>query len=349
MFLTLDLLAKAPNLLKDPGVITGPIAWVLGKIVNFFFIFVYNDITKYNSLGLSIIFLTIFARCLMIPIAYKQQKSMFVMQKLQPELKKIQAKYKDKMSDPEVQKKMNMETQRLYTKHNYSPLSGCLPLIIQMPIFFGLYYIMQHPFQYIDIINDIYTQFSTQVLEFAAGAGADSAIMSLINQFGTGAGLEVGTNIDVDVFNRLLNVLNPAQVKQLVDEVNSTDLNSLFAQKQAIETFMGISLTETVGFAFNKKLIIPILSAATTWLSSWMMTRKNISNDPAIKSQQRIMNIVMPIMMAWITTGLPGGVGLYWVVSNIFQICQQAVISRHFDRKREREENENNKTGGKTK
>ena len=336
----LELLARTPHILKDPGVITGPIAWVLGKIVNFFFVFVYNNITVVNSLGISIIFLTIFARCLMIPIAYKQQKSMFVMQKIQPELKKIQDKYKGRMDDPEVQKKMNMETQRLYTKHNYSPLSGCLPLIIQMPIFFGLYYIMQHPFLYIDVINGIYTEFSTHVLDFAQNAGAASPIMSLINEFGSGAGLEAGTDITVDVFSRLLNVLNPTQVKQLVDAVNSADLRELYTQKQAIETFMGISLTETVGFALNKKLIIPILSAFTTWLSSWMMTRKNKSLDPQMRSQQRVMNIIMPIMMAWITTGLPGGVGLYWVVSNVFQICQQAVISRHFELKKEREENE---------
>jgi YidC/Oxa1 family membrane protein insertase len=339
MFSTFTLLARSANILKDPGVITGPIAWVLGKIVNFFFIFVYGNITQYNSLGLSIIFLTIFARCLMIPIAYNQQKSMFVMQKLQPELKKIQDKYKDKMSDPEVQKKMNMETQKLYTKHNYSPLSGCLPLLIQMPIFFGLYYIMQHPFLYIDIINNIYTGFSEQVLEFASKAGSDSSIMSLINEFGSNAGLSAGTEINADVFSRLLNVLNPSQVKQLVDEVGTADISALFAQKEAIETFMGISLTETVGFALNIKLIIPILSAATTWLSSWMMTRKNQAVDAQMKSQQKMMNIVMPIMMAWITTGLPAGVGLYWVVSNIFQICQQAIISKHFERKKEREEN----------
>jgi len=186
------------------------------------------------------------------------------------------------------------------------------------------------------------------VLEFAADAGTSSSIMSLINEFGAGAGLAVGTNIDVDVFSRLLNVLNPSQVKQLVDEVNSADLNALFEQKQAIETFMGISLTETVGFALNKKLIIPILSAATTWLSSWMMTRKNPATDPQMKSQQRMMNIAMPIMMAWITTGLPGGVGLYWVVSNLFQICQQAVISKHFEHKKEREEQET-KNGGRKK
>ncbi len=345
------MLARTPDILNDPSFITGAIAWVLGKIVNFFFIFVYNNITQVNSLGLSIIFLTVFARLLMTPIAYKQQKSMFVMQKLQPELQKIRDKYKDNLSDPEVQKKMNIETQRVYTKHNYSPLSGCLPLLIQMPIFFGLYYIMRHPFLYIDVINDIYTQFSTIVMEFAVKSGSDSSIMKLITEFGISKGLEAGTTINVETFARLLNALDPAQVQQLVHGVGSDSLSALFEQKQAIETFMGISLTETVGFALNKKLIIPVLSAATTWLSSWLMTRKNKSEDPQVRSQQQIMNVVMPIMMAWITTGLPGGVGLYWVTSNIFQICQQAVLSRHFEKKKEREEQEekdskNKKNGG---
>lgn len=341
MFSALMLLAKTPAIMKDPGMITGPIAWGLGKIVNFFFNFVFNDITIVNSLGISIIFLTVFARCLMIPIAYKQQKSMFVMQKIQPELKKIQDKYRDRMSDPEISRKMQMETQKLYSKHNYSPLSGCLPLLIQMPIFFGLYYVMQHPFIYVDQLGDLYNQISDIVLTFASSAGPDSTIMSLINQFGANAGLEAGMEINADVFSRLLNVLSSAELKQIVDAVGSTDLNTLYEEKQAIETFMGISLTETVGFALNIKLIIPILSAATTWFSSWMMTRKNKNLDPQMKAQQKMMNIVMPLMMAWITTGLPGGVGLYWVTSNIFQICQQAVISKHFERKRAREESEN--------
>jgi YidC/Oxa1 family membrane protein insertase len=341
MLFGLNLLARSADILKDPGVITGPIAWVLGEVLNFFFNIVHN-FTETNSLGISIILLTIFARCLIIPIAYRQQKSMFVMQKLQPELKKIQDKYKDRMSDPDIQKKVQMETQKLYSEHNYSPLSGCLPLLIQMPIFFGLYYVMRHPFLYIDFLTNVYNDFSTQVLAFAAKSGADSKIMSLINEFGTGAGLTPGLDITVEIFSKLMNALNPSQIKQLADAVGTADVQSLVVQKETIETFMGISLTETVGFALNKKLIVPILSAATTWFSSWMMTRKNVTTDPQMKSQQRTMNIIMPIMMAWITTGLPGGVGLYWVVSNIFQICQQAIISRHFEHKRQQEE-ENNK------
>lgn len=343
-----ELLAKTPAILREPSSVTGAIAWVLGKIINFFFNVAYG-VNPEHSLGISIILLTIFARCLMIPIAYKQNKSMSLMQKMQPELKKLQAKYKDRTTDPEIQKKMNMETQKLYAKYNYSPLSGCLPLLIQMPIFFGLYYIMRHPFLYIDVLGDLYTRFSNIVLDAAnPKIGNNSALLELVNSLAIKAGITAGTSVGEHEFSMLLNSLDPENVQQLVDTCANSELKEIALNKQAIETFMGVSLTETVGFALNIKLIIPILSGATTWLSSWLMTRrnKNQSLDPQVASQQKIMNIVMPLMMMWITTSIPAGVGVYWVVSNVFQIVQQFILGKHFDNKLKREELEN---GGKKK
>jgi YidC/Oxa1 family membrane protein insertase len=62
------------------------------------------------------------------------------------------------------------------------------------------------------------------------------------------------------------------------------------------------------------------------------MQRKNKPTDAAMIQQQRIMNIVMPLMMAWITTSLPGGIGIYWITSNLFQVIQQVVLNRHFEK-----------------
>lgn len=317
------------NVMRDPSIITGAIAWVLGHIVNFFFNFIYA-ITADGSLGIAIILMTIFTRCLLLPLAVKQQKSMFMMQKIQPEIKKIQDKYKNQANDPEIQKKMTMETQKLYAKYKYNPFSGCLPMLIQLPIFLGLYQIMRNPFMYINEINSIYSSISEIVLSVA---GSNATVNSLIQSFGELGGLDVGVSIDVDVFNRILNILDPSQVKQLVDATGSSAMTSIFETKQVIENFCGINLTETVGFAFNIKLVIPILSALTTFLSSWLMSKKNKTTDPAMASQQRIMNIVMPLMMAWITVGLPAGVGLYWITSNIFVVLQQFAFNLHFDKK----------------
>ena len=325
----LNLLAVARNVMKDPGVKVGPIDWILGHVIDLFFNIIYSLGIHANSLGISIILLTIFTRCLMIPLSYKQQKSMFKMQALAPELKKIQAKYKDSMSDPEIQRKMQMETQKLYSENNVSPFSGCLPMIIQLPIFFGLYHVMQNPFKYIEVINQVYSQLSTIVL---TAAQSNSTVLELVKHFGELASVPVGTSIDVNLFNRIINILGPEEVGQLKTAIASVDFDTVCQSKDAIEYFMGLNLTETVGFALTPKLIIPILSGLTTFLSSWLMTKRNVPTDPAMKSQQRIMNITMPLMMAWITTSLPGGIGIYWIVSNIFQLCQQFFLNKHFEK-----------------
>lgn len=83
--------------------------------------------------GLAIILLTIVIKLVLFPINQRQLKSMRAMQEIQPKMKYIQDKYKD---DPQV---MQTKLMQLYKDHGVSPLSGCLPLLIQMPIFFAFY------------------------------------------------------------------------------------------------------------------------------------------------------------------------------------------------------------------
>jgi len=85
------------------------------------------------SYGLAIIVLTIIVRLLLLPLTLKQTKSMSKMTEIQPELKKLQDKYKN---DPQ---RLNQETMKLYKEHGANPMSGCLPLLIQMPIIIALF------------------------------------------------------------------------------------------------------------------------------------------------------------------------------------------------------------------
>ncbi len=95
--------------------------------------FLYTVLQNY---GLAIIVLTIFIRLLTFPLQYKSFKSMKKMQVIQPELKKIKEKYKD---NPQ---KVQQETMALFKKSGASPLGGCLPMILQMPIFFAFYKVL---------------------------------------------------------------------------------------------------------------------------------------------------------------------------------------------------------------
>ncbi len=86
-----------------------------------------------GSYGLAIILLTILMRLAILPLSIKQTKSMIAMQKLQPQLKEIQKKYKDD------REKQGQEMMKLYKENKVSPLGGCLPLLLQLPILFAMF------------------------------------------------------------------------------------------------------------------------------------------------------------------------------------------------------------------
>jgi len=157
----LDNLVIARPVQADPGFIVGPIAAVFGFILDQVFNLVYA-ITPNNSLGFAIILLTIVAMLIMLPLGIKSQKSMTKMQQLAPEIEKIKAKYGDS-KDPEIKRKMGQEQQALYAKHKVNPLGGCLPMLIQMPLFFGLLFIMQNSFMYVGTLNTLYMELAEAI------------------------------------------------------------------------------------------------------------------------------------------------------------------------------------------
>lgn len=88
--------------------------------------------------GLAILVLTIIIRLILLPLTLKQQKSMVEMQHVQPLLQEMQAKYAD---DPQ---RLNEEMMKFYSEHKFNPLSGCLPLLLQMPVFFALFSVFRY-------------------------------------------------------------------------------------------------------------------------------------------------------------------------------------------------------------
>lgn len=121
--------------------------WIFGKILYGIDWAVFHTIGIHNT-GLCIILFTIVIYLLMYPLNSKQQKSSRLMNKINPEIKEIQKKYKNK-KDQASQLKMNQETQEIYAKYGISPFGGCLPLLITMPILFCLYQVMYHIKDYI--------------------------------------------------------------------------------------------------------------------------------------------------------------------------------------------------------
>lgn len=182
------------------------------------------------SYGLAIILLTILIKIVLYPLNKKQMHSMVMMQKLAPEIKAIQDKYKGK--DPQTMQQKIME---LYKEHNVNPMAGCLPLLVQMPILIALYRAL-FAFPY---LNEAHAQF-------------------------------IWVN----------------------------------------------SLSEK-----DPYFILPLLAAATTFLQSKLTTNTQ-------DQTQRTMLYVMPIMIGWISSTVPSGLALYWVVFNVVGAIQQWFINK---------------------
>ncbi|MCW2967125.1 MAG: YidC/Oxa1 family rane protein insertase [Solirubrobacteraceae bacterium] len=97
--------------------------------------------------GLSIIFLTIVVRLVLVPLTLRQFKSMQAMQKLGPQIKDLQKKYKDD------KQRQQQEMMALYKEHQVNPFGSCLPLLLQMPVFLSLFYMLRKDLK-IDICHD---------------------------------------------------------------------------------------------------------------------------------------------------------------------------------------------------
>lgn len=107
------------------------------KGIEYVIIFLYNNVV--SNYGIVIILLTITVRLVLTPLTITQTKSMARMQKFQPELQELQKKYKDDKA------KLQQETMAFYKKNNVNPLAGCLPLLLQLPVFFALFQALRTP------------------------------------------------------------------------------------------------------------------------------------------------------------------------------------------------------------
>lgn len=107
------------------------LTWIL-SVLNWFYSWM-------GDYGLSIIALTVAMRVLLIPLTIKQTKSMHEMQEIQPKLKALQEKYKNN------KEKLQEETLKFYSENKVNPLGGCLPLLIQMPVFIALFQVLGNP------------------------------------------------------------------------------------------------------------------------------------------------------------------------------------------------------------
>ena len=345
---------KGGLLTQYQGKIVGPVAWLLGHLMNGIFN-VLNSIGLPN-IGLAIIIFTIVIYLCLLPLTYKQQKFSKIQAKMSPELQAIQAKYKGK-KDNDSMLAMQQETKEVYAKYGVSQTGSCLQLLIQMPILFALYRVIYQIPAYVTIVKNA---FSPLVEDLMATTGASDFLQTLSSanmfkgQF-TNAAFTSGDATYIK--NTFIDVLNKA---------STADWNSLTAQfpslTESIENthsalsrfnyFLGLNIADTpmymikTGFADKAFLLmlggvlVPVLAALTQWINTKLMPQPATDNskanadDPTAQMQQsmKTMNLMMPIMSAVFCLSLPAGMGIYWIAGAVIRSVQQVVINRHIDK-----------------
>ncbi len=332
------LLEALPSVTK-PGMIIGPIADLMGQLYNMLFNALHSS-SSVGSLGLAIIVFTLIVKIVLFPLMIKQQKSTVKMQMLQPELEAIRKKYAGQ-TDQMSQQRMMLETQEFQKKHGISMMGGCLPMLIQLPILYALFYIFQNAYVYVDVIGQNYTDIANVIVNIPAALRMEV--------FGPFAQEFANAYEKMDIIKDGLDMNSVNEVVMLVNSLKADDwttilaglgsageaLTPMLATKAEIETFLTIPLVAKAGLGFPG-IIIPIAAGLTTYLQTKIMMIMNPQNtDPnnPAASMQKSMLYMMPIMMGFFSISMPAGLGLYWTISNIFGILQQIILTKYYKKK----------------
>ena len=335
----LPYLLEALPSVRQPGKIVGPFADLMGKVYNLLFELLHSN-TSAGSLGLAIIIFTLIVKLILFPLMVKQQKSSFKMQALQPELMKIRKKYEGK-TDQMSQQRMAFEMQEFQKKNGVSMVSGCLPMLIQLPILYALFYLFQNAYVYVDVIGHNYTDIANAIVNIPVSLRMEvfqPFAREFANAYKNVAIIKDGINMgQVNEVVMLVNYLKPDDWNVILQNLGDagSSLVPLLATKSSIETFLTIPLVSKAGLHFPG-IIIPIAAGITTWLQSKIMMMMNPQNsdsgNPAA-AMTKSMLYTMPIMMGVFAINMPAGLGLYWTISNLFGILQQVILSKHYKKK----------------
>jgi len=247
----------------------------------------------YPSYGFAVICLTMAVMIVVTPLTLKSTRSMLQMQRLQPELKAIQNQYKDD------RQKMNEELMAFYQENNINPLGGCLPLLVQLPVFLVLFRVVQG-------ITRRVTDFGLQA-GWVAGRGADASEVTPLG------------NADLPFDPENL----PADSEMYRELTGgTTEMN-----------FLSIDLSQTPLEVAGESIIdaLPYFGLIIIVLISSLYQQRQIrgrNSGAQINPQQEIIMKVLPWMLPVFSMTMPAALVVYFVVSNLYRIGQQGYITQ---------------------
>ena len=318
--------------LTKAGSILGPIATVLGYVMDV--IFRFTSQFGILNIGLCIILFTIVMKMLMLPLTIKQQKSSKLMSIINPEIQAIQKKYKGK-TDNESMQRQNVEMQAVYEKYGTSMTSGCLPLIIQMPILFALYRVVWNIPAYVPSVR---VYFDNVVNPLMMQPGYIEKLQGITDVV-RAAGVRSIESFDFTSADKLVDLLYKftttqwGELETLFPAISGV-ISENAATIESMNNFLGLNIAEAPGWIPSVAWIIPILAALSQYISTKLMSGQQPqadSDNPMAQSMQTMM-ITMPLFSAFICISMPAGLGIYWIATSVVQIIQQLFVNAYMEK-----------------
>lgn len=329
--------------------IIGWIGSVLGWIINA--IYSLLELIGIPNIGLSIILFTLVIYLFMTPLQIKQQKFSKMNAIMQPEIQRIQKKYKGKKDQDSVMKQ-NEEITAVYQKYGVSPTGSCVQLLIQMPILLALYQVIYHIPGYITGVREAFTGLATKIISVDGFSDIISKFLTdnKISMYGITPNMTFTKETTIDFLYKL----TPSQMDRFADVSQFSGFSDLFAsvseKASHMNTFLNLNISDTpwalMQSGWNQgntagyllvfaAVMVPILAWFTQWLNYKLMPQPQTnSNEPpsTMEASMKGMNTVMPIMSAIFCFSFPVGIGIYWIIGAVIRSVQQVVINKYMDK-----------------
>lgn len=319
-------------LTQDQGAILGPFVRLMGYIIDALYKFL--SMFHVESAAWTIVLMTFIVNGFMIPLTIKQQKSSKLQSRMAPELNAIQKKYKGK-TDQQSMLAQQAETRAVYDKYGTSALSGCLPMLITLPIMLALYRVIYNVPAYVESVKVIYENAAGVIQQSDGYVGVMQGYLEQVAISTKGWGdvsqaLSTTNSNSVNYIIDILAKLTPEQWGSLIKEFPS--LQTYYDSIANVNGFLGMDISSHPSLT-SISVIIPILAVVTQMISTKLMTINNpIDPDNPAAATMKSMNVTMPLVSGIMGLFLPIGVGLYWVAGSVFRIVQQFFINKYFEK-----------------
>lgn len=287
------------------------------SIFGYMFRFLYGFISNY---GLALLIFTLFFRIIILPSNVKTQKSSAKQVRLQPKIKRIREKYQD-YAPNERNQKIQEETNALYQREGYSAMTAsCMPLLFQLPILWGLYGVVRQPLTYV-------LQIPKELIDALSSVAKSELALSAR----TGAYVETTV---ITHINELIHKIPETAATYAADiqKIRDFDFTVFGIDLGAIPSVSTVTHWGAADKAARILLLIPILSFATSMLTSVLTQVRQKKNNPGMENQQMMgcMMLSMPLMSLYFTFQFPAGMGMYWILSNIFAFFQTLLLGQMY-------------------